>query len=76
VSNRSGNEAAGGRSGRGAITSKASLVVPAIEEADLMRILLAENALYYPSPGGGGRSNRLLMESLASRGHDYRAISV
>jgi glycosyltransferase involved in cell wall biosynthesis len=37
-----------------------------------MRILLAHNSLYYPSFGGGDKSNRLLMESLASRGHDVR----
>jgi glycosyltransferase involved in cell wall biosynthesis len=37
-----------------------------------MRILLAHNSLYYPSFGGGDRSNRLLMEDLASRGHQVR----
>jgi glycosyltransferase involved in cell wall biosynthesis len=37
-----------------------------------MRILLAHNSLYYPSFGGGDKSNRLLMESLAGRGHDVR----
>ncbi len=34
-----------------------------------MKILLAHNSLYYPSFGGGDKSNRLLMEALASRGH-------
>jgi surfactin synthase thioesterase subunit/glycosyltransferase involved in cell wall biosynthesis len=34
-----------------------------------MRILLAHNSLYYPSFGGGDKSNRLLMEALAARGH-------
>ncbi len=34
-----------------------------------MRILLAHNKLYYPSHGGGDKSNRLLMEALADRGH-------
>ena len=34
-----------------------------------MRILLAQNSLYYPAHGGGDRSNRLLMEALAARGH-------
>ena len=34
-----------------------------------MRILLAHNSPYYPAFGGGDKSNRLLMESLASRGH-------
>ena len=28
-----------------------------------MRILLAHNSLYYPSHGGGDKSNRLLMEA-------------
>lgn len=37
-----------------------------------MRILLAHNSLYYPSFGGGDRSNRLLMEALAARGHEVR----
>src|SRR5258708_4662286 len=37
-----------------------------------MRILLAHNSLYYPSHGGGDKSNRLLMEALAARGHEVR----
>lgn len=37
-----------------------------------MRILLAHNSLYYPSHGGGDKSNRLLMEALAARGHSVR----
>jgi surfactin synthase thioesterase subunit/glycosyltransferase involved in cell wall biosynthesis len=37
-----------------------------------MRILLAQNSLYYPSHGGGDKSNRLLMEALAARGHEVR----
>ena len=40
-----------------------------------MRILLAQNSLYYPSHGGGDRSNRLLMEALAARGHECRAVA-
>ena len=40
-----------------------------------MRILLAHNSLYYPSYGGGDKSNRLLMEALAARGHDVRVIA-
>jgi surfactin synthase thioesterase subunit/glycosyltransferase involved in cell wall biosynthesis len=39
-----------------------------------MRILLAHNSPYYPAHGGGDRSNRLLMEALASRGHHCRVI--
>lgn len=34
-----------------------------------MRILLAQNSPYYPSHGGGDKSNRLLMEGLAARSH-------
>ncbi len=34
-----------------------------------MRILLAHNSPYYPAFGGGDKSNRLLMESVAARGH-------
>ena len=34
-----------------------------------MRILLAQNSRYYPAHGGGDKSNRLLMEALAERGH-------
>ncbi len=37
-----------------------------------MRILLAHNSTYFPSTGGGDKSNRLLMEGLAERGHDVR----
>src|SRR5579871_1900166 len=40
-----------------------------------MRILLAHNSLYYPSFGGGDKSNRLLMEALAAHGHDTRVVA-
>jgi surfactin synthase thioesterase subunit/glycosyltransferase involved in cell wall biosynthesis len=40
-----------------------------------MRILLAHNSLYYPSHGGGDKSNRLLMEALAARGHACRVVA-
>lgn len=40
-----------------------------------MRILLAHNSLYYPSFGGGDKSNRLLMEALARRGHEVRVVA-
>ena len=40
-----------------------------------MRILLAQNALYYPAYGGGDRSNRLLLEALAARGHQCRVVA-
>ncbi|HYP15534.1 MAG TPA: glycosyltransferase family 4 protein, partial [Bryobacteraceae bacterium] len=40
-----------------------------------MRILLAHNSTYYPSHGGGDKSNRLLMEALAARGHTVRVVS-
>jgi surfactin synthase thioesterase subunit/glycosyltransferase involved in cell wall biosynthesis len=37
-----------------------------------VRILLAHNSTYFPSTGGGDKSNRLLMEALAARGHAVR----
>lgn len=40
-----------------------------------MRILLAHNSLYYPSHGGGDRSNRLLMEALAASGHECAVVA-
>ncbi len=40
-----------------------------------MRILLAQNSQYYPSHGGGDKSNRLLMEALAARGHACRVVA-
>ncbi len=40
-----------------------------------MRILLAQNALYYPAYGGGDRSNRMLLEALAACGHQCRVIA-
>ena len=40
-----------------------------------MRILLAHNSPYYPSYGGGDKSNRLLMEALAARGHAVRVVA-
>jgi surfactin synthase thioesterase subunit/glycosyltransferase involved in cell wall biosynthesis len=40
-----------------------------------LRILLAHNSLYYPSHGGGDKSNRLLMEALAARGHQIRVVA-
>jgi surfactin synthase thioesterase subunit/glycosyltransferase involved in cell wall biosynthesis len=40
-----------------------------------MRILLAQNSLYYPAHGGGDRSNRLLVEALAARSHVCRVVA-
>ncbi len=40
-----------------------------------MRVLLAHNSLYYPSYGGGDKSNRLLLEALAARGHHVRVVA-
>jgi glycosyltransferase involved in cell wall biosynthesis len=40
-----------------------------------LRVLLAHNSLYYPSYGGGDKSNRLLMEALAVRGHSARVVA-
>src|ERR1035438_3417902 len=41
----------------------------------MMRILLAQNSLYYPAHGGGDKSNRLLIEALAARGHQCRVVA-
>lgn len=40
-----------------------------------MRILLAQNSRYYPAHGGGDKSNRLLLEALAARGHDCLVVA-
>ena len=40
-----------------------------------MKILLAHNSLYFPSHGGGDKSNRLLMEALAARGHQVTVVA-
>jgi surfactin synthase thioesterase subunit/glycosyltransferase involved in cell wall biosynthesis len=40
-----------------------------------MKILLAQNSLYYPAHGGGDKSNRLLIEALAGLGHDCRVVA-
>ncbi len=40
-----------------------------------MRILLAQNSLYYPAHGGGDKSNRLLVEALTARGHVCRVVA-
>jgi surfactin synthase thioesterase subunit/glycosyltransferase involved in cell wall biosynthesis len=40
-----------------------------------LKILLAQNAVYYPAHGGGEKSNRLLMEALAARGHQCRVVA-
>lgn len=40
-----------------------------------MRILLAHNSTYYPAHGGGDKSNRLLIEALAERGHQCRVVA-
>lgn len=40
-----------------------------------MRILLAQNSPYYPSHGGGDKSNRLLMEALAARSHACEVVA-
>ncbi|MCP5111683.1 MAG: glycosyltransferase family 4 protein, partial [bacterium] len=40
-----------------------------------MRILLVQNSLYYPSYGGGNKSNRLLLEALTVRGHECRVVT-
>jgi surfactin synthase thioesterase subunit/glycosyltransferase involved in cell wall biosynthesis len=40
-----------------------------------MKVLLAHNSTYFPALGGGDKSNRLLMEALASRGHDVLVVT-
>jgi len=40
-----------------------------------VRVLLGHNSTYYPSQGGGDKSNRLLMEALAARGHSVRVVT-
>ncbi len=40
-----------------------------------MRILLAHNSLFFPSHGGGDKSNRLLMEALAQAGHECLVVA-
>ncbi|MGW4807528.1 glycosyltransferase family 4 protein [Kitasatospora sp. NPDC004272] len=39
-----------------------------------MRILLAQNLIHLPSHGGANRSNRLLLERLAARGHSCEVV--
>ncbi len=40
-----------------------------------MKVLLAHNSTYFPSLGGGDKSNRLLMEALVERGHSVRVVT-
>lgn len=40
-----------------------------------MKVLLAHNSTYFPALGGGDKSNRLLMEALAARGHDVLVVT-
>lgn len=40
-----------------------------------MRILLLQDQVYLPTFGGGNKANRLLMEALASRGHECVALA-
>lgn len=40
-----------------------------------MKLLLGQNSQYYPAHGGGDKSNRLLLEALAARGHECRAVA-
>lgn len=41
-----------------------------------MRLLLAQHSVYVPTFGGANKSNRLLMEALAQRGHDCRVVAI
>jgi len=40
-----------------------------------MKILLLQSSVYFPSFGGGNKSNRLLLEALVKRGHECYSIS-
>jgi surfactin synthase thioesterase subunit/glycosyltransferase involved in cell wall biosynthesis len=40
-----------------------------------MKVLLAHNSTYFPALGGGDKSNRLLMEALAARGHSVMVVT-
>ena len=44
-------------------------------EAMGARILLLQDAVYFPSYGGGNKANRLLLTALAARGFECRAVS-
>jgi thioesterase domain-containing protein/glycosyltransferase involved in cell wall biosynthesis len=41
-----------------------------------MRVLLLQNLVYVPSHGGANKCNRLLLEALAVRGHECRAVAL
>lgn len=40
-----------------------------------LRVLLAQNSPYFPAHGGGDRSNRLLVEAMAQRGHTCMVVA-
>ncbi|MEU8271623.1 glycosyltransferase family 4 protein [Sphaerisporangium sp. NPDC049002] len=40
-----------------------------------MRILLAQNMFHLPTHGGANKSNRILMEQLAARGHECHVVA-
>lgn len=40
-----------------------------------MKLLLAQNASYYPALGGANKSNRTLLEALSRLGHECRVVS-
>jgi len=40
-----------------------------------MRILQAQNSLYFPSYGGADKANRILLEAMARNGHSCRVVS-
>src|SRR5947209_403377 len=39
-----------------------------------MQILLLQDAVYFPSYGGGNKANRLLLTELAARGHQCHSV--
>ncbi len=40
-----------------------------------MRLLLLQNSVYVPAYGGANKSNRLMLEALAARGHDCYVVA-
>ncbi|WP_062433290.1 glycosyltransferase family 4 protein [Herbidospora daliensis] len=40
-----------------------------------MRVLLAQNMFHLPSHGGANKSNRIMMEQLAARGHECHVVA-
>jgi surfactin synthase thioesterase subunit/glycosyltransferase involved in cell wall biosynthesis len=72
TTNRAAYEAESARARAAAEAFVSPLHADQLEKHLHLRVLLAHNSLYYPAHGGGDKSNRLLMEALAARGHRVR----